>query len=132
MAEALQKQFRLAGVTLSDPRVMECTEGDLSGTSGVLAGVRRRQDGSFSGALCGGADMLRLLDRAKEIAARTGRAMLAGEIGVSPAEGACQYCDYRSVCRFDTKLPSCRVRRRRRVPQEDFFAMLGGEKHAVD
>lgn len=132
VAEALQKQFRLAGVTLSDPRVMECTEGDLSGTSGVLAGVRRRQDGSLSGALCGGADMLRLLDRAKEIAARTGRAMLAGEICVSPAEGACQYCDYRSVCRFDTKLPSCRVRRRRRVPQEDFFAMLGGETHAVD
>ena len=50
--------------------------------------------------------------------------MLEGVAAASPAEGACRWCEYRSLCRFDPKLPHCRVRRRTRLSQSAFFRLL--------
>ena len=122
----LQKRFRLAGLTLEDPAVLE---------SAVLASVRKKQDGSCSGAVCGGTELLHLMREAKRIAERTGSAMLSGNVAVSPISGACEYCDYRSVCRFDAKLPSCRTRKKRRLDREAFFDTIGrkgGDGDAMD
>ena len=40
--------------------------------------------------------------------------MLSGDMNASPAarkkrHEACEYCDYKSVCRFDPKKPGCRI-----------------------
>lgn len=134
-AAELQKRFRLAGLTLEDPAVLECTEEAMQGASAVLAGVRKKQDGSCSGAVCGGTELLHLMREAKRIAERTGSAMLSGNVAVSPISGACEYCDYRSVCRFDAKLPSCRTRKKRRLDREAFFDTIGrkgGDGDAMD
>lgn len=121
---ALQKQFRLSGLTLSDPAVVDCTEQVRDGKySAILAGVRTGK-GGYSGAVCAETDMRRLLKKAQQIAASSAEAMLSGEIAVRPAEGACEWCDFKSVCRFDTKLSSCRVRKVRRVKQDAFFEQM--------
>ena len=107
----------------------------IQGASAVLAGVRKKQDGSCSGAVCGGTELLHLMREAKRIAERTGSAMLSGNVAVSPISGACEYCDYRSVCRFDAKLPSCRTRKKRRLDREAFFDTIGrkgGDGDAMD
>ena len=131
-AAVLKKQFRLAGLTLSDPVVTDCTEQQRAGRSSeILAGVHTGA-GGYSGAVCQRNDMQSLLKKAKRIAEQTAETMLSGEIGVQPAEKACEFCDFRSVCRFDSKLASCRVRKIPRLKQEAFFEMLREEQRGAD
>jgi ATP-dependent helicase/nuclease subunit B len=131
-AAVLQKQFRLAGLTLSDPVVKECTETALTEKSSkILHGVKNAGE-SYSGAVCQKQDMQYLMEKARRIAAETSETMLAGEIGVSPSENACTWCDFRSVCRYDTKLASCRARKIPRIAQEAFFETGRKERRGAD
>ena len=76
--------------------------------------------------------MQALLKKAQRIAAETADTMLSGEIGVQPTEHACDFCDFRSVCRFDSKLASCRVRRIPSVKQDAFFEQLKQDSRGKD
>jgi ATP-dependent helicase/DNAse subunit B len=68
-----------------------------------------------------------LIERSLDIAREKLQYMRAGRIEARPLEKVCDYCDYRSICRFDTFLPGCRVRRKRRASQADFFGAEGGD-----
>ena len=123
--EALSAAFRLRGLTLSEPRVIEQTDtalaADGSRASGVVYGLSRRRDGSLAGPVASGPEFAALLAAAKRKAAASLSEMLEGVAAASPAEGACAYCPHRSVCRFDPRLPACRTRRRRSLSQRAFF-----------
>jgi len=127
LVKELQKQFRLSGLTLSDPVVADCTEAVRDGRSSELLANVRTTRGEYAGAVCAKSDMHRLLKKAQRIAAETAERMLSGEIAVAPAENACTFCDFRSVCRFDTKLASCRVRKLPKLKQDAFFADIRNE-----
>ena len=90
----------------------------------MVHGLSHRKDGSFSGPLASEEEFRSLLRAAKQKAAETLDSMLEGVAAASPAEGACRWCEYRSLCRFDPKLPHCRVRRRTRLSQSAFFRLL--------
>lgn len=126
--DALRKSFRLKGLTLSDAAVLRCTEQALSGPSEVVASLRRNADESCAGALVSEGEMERLLDHARRLAAEGAGRMAEGEIAVSPAEGSCEYCDYKDVCRFDPQLPRFRARRFAPVDIDAFFGRAGQEE----
>ena len=76
--------------------------------SGDQFNYRRTQDGSLYKGLSEAlprAEFEALLDRVETQLKEMGRAIFAGAAGVDPyrkgAETACQYCDYRPVCRID-------------------------------
>lgn len=50
------------------------------------------------------------LNYGKIVAAEGGRAMLAGEISPSPAEGACEYCAFKGCCGYDAEADGERKR----------------------
>lgn len=126
MAAAATEAFRLKGLTLQDPRVVLANDFSLASGKGLLEGVS--PDGeSFKGDLCTAEQMNVLIERSLDIAREKLQYMRAGRIEARPLEKVCDYCDYRSICRFDTFLPGCRVRRKRRASQADFFGAEGGD-----
>ena len=126
---ALIESFRLRGLTLSEPRVIELTDRALCAgrSSAVVQGLSHRKDGSLSGPVASLTEFEALLRAAKSKAAASLDEMLEGVAAASPAEGACRWCEYRSLCRFDPKLPHCRVRRRSRLTKDAFFRLLGDQ-----
>lgn len=123
-AESLEKSFLLNGLTVSDEELIRCTDHNLSDSSSVLNSVSYKKDGTLTGSICTETEMSRILVRAKEIAGKTGRNIYSGKIEVGPMEKACKYCDYKSICRFETALPSCRVRKKGRLKRADFLDSL--------
>lgn len=105
--------FKMSGLTLSNPEVLRLTDGaygEASFKSSVIKSLETTKAGAF-GARAIVADeeeFLRVLSAAKEKAAGTLKDMLGGNSEAFPAGDRCRYCDYRSVCRFDEKLPGCR------------------------
>ena len=123
---ALAEAFRLRGLTLSEPRVLALSDaafarGEAAQSSVVYGLSRLKKDGSLRGALAEAPEFSALLQAAKRRAAASLEGMMAGVAAASPVEGACGYCPYRSVCRFDARLPLCRTRRRRKLSQRAFF-----------
>ena len=131
-AAAMGEAFRLRGLTLSDPAVVRAGDPRMEGASKVLKGVKTLGEDGYSGTVCTGMEMRFLLDKAKQVAERAFCGMLDGHIEINPAEGACAYCDYRSVCRFDPSVPGNKTRKFDKLKMADFFALMGGDSHALD
>lgn len=57
---------------------------------------------------------------------RLGREILGGKITIAPAadgdgrESACRFCDYRSICRFDERIPGMKARIPDKLSMEEF------------
>ena len=129
----LTRAFRLSGLTLNDPVVLRAADADESeGASAILKGVRRTRDGGLSGAVIGDDELNALLSEAKVVATKAFERMAAGEIRVDPIEKTCDYCDYRTVCRFDPSVPGCRTRKLRTVKLSQLRQYLGGDGDGVD
>lgn len=134
---AVADAFRLQGLTLSDAAVVRASDNHMEGDSSVLYKVRAAGEDSYSGSVCSKAEMELLLRAAREKAENTFERMMKGETSASPAarkknRPACEYCEYKSVCRFDPKTPGCEVRLYRTVKQKEFFELIGGGADAMD
>ena len=90
-----------------------------------------RRAASSAGSVCAREQMEALLALAKKKSEQTLFRMWNGELAASPAarkkrHEACEYCDYKSVCRFDPKKPGCRIRMLKTIKQDEFFTLIGG------
>ena len=123
--------FRLKGLTLSDPAVIRASDNLIEGKSAVLYDVKATGEEEYSGSVCSQAELNDLIQIAKKKSEQTLEKMLSGDMNASPAarkkrHEACEYCDYKSVCRFDPKKPGCRIRMLKSIKQDEFFTLIGG------
>lgn len=130
LTEALLKEFRLNGMTLREPEVLELTE-DFEGASTVV-NMKYNKDGELTGAgLVSDDELERAVRFAEEKAAETLERILEGEIAISPAElshgrkHACKNCPYMDVCRFDPDLKKGGVRAIPYLTADAFFEREG-------
>lgn len=138
LESAAIEAFRLKGLTLSEASVIRASDNLLAGgKSAVLYKVEQTGDEDYAGSVCTASEMEALLSLAKKKSEQTLSRMLSGELDASPAarkkrQEACIYCDYKSVCRFDSKKPGCRVRMLKTIKQDEFFTLIaGGEADAA-
>ena len=108
--EGEEQRHVLRGVTSSSEEAVAALERDMDGPSRIVQGLRRNKDGKLSGSVCRTEDMEVLTKEAVAVAERTLRHMRRGEAQVSPYKGACEWCPYLSVCRFDRQQKGCRER----------------------
>ncbi|MCR5073356.1 MAG: PD-(D/E)XK nuclease family protein [Clostridiales bacterium] len=120
-------ELKLEGLTVSDPFIIESTEENIDKKSRILKNVKRGKNGTLSGSLCSYGEMDHLLKEAVRISEETTRKILSGDVRISPIDGNCTYCDFKSVCRFDKRLGTCRTRKKKKVKQEQFFESGGKE-----
>lgn len=130
--ESLRDAFRLRGLTLSDPAILETSEKDMGGASSVLYGVKRGEGDAYTGNICTTAHLEGLLQAARRAAEKSLGSMLRGDISIYPAQRACTYCDYRSVCRFDPARKGCATRKYGKLKLEEFFDRMGGDERDMD
>ncbi len=138
---AVSPALRLKGLLLQEEGAVLATERELSGSSSVMHGLRRNKDASIGKTprLLTPEEMERLLGFAVERAGQVAEELLSGRVEARPVRygqtTVCAWCDYKSVCRFDSRLPGCRSRRVKKRTREEFFDKLtrkGGEPHGLD
>ena len=108
--EGEEQRHVLRGVTADSEAAVTALEGHLEGRSQIVQGLRRNKDGSLSGSVCRTEDMAVLTREAVAVAERTLDHMRRGEAQVAPYKGACAWCAYQAVCRFDKQQKGCRER----------------------
>ena len=115
----------LYGITASDDEAIDATETQMEQRSTLVHDLKRTKDGTIGGAATDRKRIAEIIAEARRIAARQAEGILKGEATLLPTEGACKWCPYRSVCRFD-KQTGCKTRYVRKVELKEL--LLGKEE----
>ncbi len=113
LQEKLLKDYRLSGMTAAGVADIS-TDVDLS-----QRGAAKVFPAEALGSIC------RYI-REKEIG--LGREILDGRIDADPVGDAyspCTYCEFRSICRFDRRIPGMKPRTIRKVKRDEFAEIIG-------
>lgn len=116
LAQEVRKNFKMNGVLVDDPQVIESIAGDFSGYSEILP-LRNGKDGvSATGGdtLLSETEFAALTETVSQKVTELCRDLAAGKIDIEPMKtrdrSACTYCQYKGICRFDTIFEGCRWR----------------------
>ena len=126
--EGESRRHVLRGVTAGSEEAVAALERHLDGASEIVQGLRRNKDGKLSGNVCREEDMGVLTREAVAVAERTLDHMRKGEAQITPYKGACAWCPYQSVCRFDKQQKGCYERDTRKMTIADLLALAEGTK----
>ena len=119
LADKIRKHFRMNGLMVNDPAVIDGIAGDFTDASDVVP-LKRKKDGEIAAAASTGAGAEFLIseeefDELRNQVMRTVNNLCAdlldGKIDIRPKMSKkvtpCQYCDYKGICRFDLNFPGC-------------------------
>ena len=123
--EGEEKRHVLRGVTAGSEAAIAALERHLEGPSEIVQGLRRNKDGRLGGSVCRAEDMGTLTREAVAVAERTLAHMRRGEAEVIPYKGACQWCPYQAVCRFDKQQKGCYERDAKKLTIGELLEMAG-------
>ncbi len=111
----LQEKLRMTGIVSEREPVADLLDKEFTGKSMVIP-VKRKTDGSFdsSSHVITEADYQIVSGFVNQKIKEIGRDILKGSIEINPYEygdrSACTYCDFKSVCGYDEKVPGYRSR----------------------
>ncbi|MBR0598008.1 PD-(D/E)XK nuclease family protein [Sinanaerobacter chloroacetimidivorans] len=109
-----KKSYRLDGIVLDHPDIIESITGEFSGYSEILP-VRKTKDGTYSGTtdkkILKEEEFLELCQSVDSTIENLCGELLNGSIDIRPKkvkdETACKFCRYKSICCFDLSFEGC-------------------------
>lgn len=125
----LLKELKLDGLVNADEAVLQHLERDLDGTSS-LHPIGRNKDGSLSknSKVLAAEDFTVFLEYTKQKEQELKSRMAEGAVETAPYELAgstgCDYCTYRDICGFDTRLSGCEYRTLENYPAEEVLEQI--------
>jgi ATP-dependent helicase/nuclease subunit B len=114
LSTELKKAFKMDGILLNDPLVVDGIAGDFDGPSEIVP-IRKNKDGKVSGTteakLLTEEAFLDLRRAFDETIKALCTSLASGTIDVHPKktkyQTACTYCDYKSICAFELSFDGC-------------------------
>ena len=123
------KELRLDGLVNADEIVVEHLQHNLEGTSNYIP-VSKTKSGALSktSKALYPDEFLEFLDYTKKLEAKLKGKIADGEVQAEPYEmgGAtgCDYCAYRAICGFDTRIEGYEYRRLEKYSKEDVLEKI--------
>jgi ATP-dependent helicase/nuclease subunit B len=130
LEEMAVKSHALKGYLLADKEVTALMDRDYAASR--FLPVRTLKSGDFSKAskVLTQADFQLLGDYSQRVLRQAGESLMAGDISLKPyrtgARTACDYCLYRSVCRFDQAIPGHSFRYLPEMSDETALTKMAG------
>ena len=133
-------KLKLDGLVLAEEKAIRLQDKEFTGKSQVIPVTEKDGVIAFEkSAVAGRQQFEQLSIHVREKMLEFGRGIAGGKIPVNPYKlkrrCACDYCDYSSVCGFDTRLPGYRYRQMRTFDDKEIWEELskytaeGGERH---
>lgn len=123
---AILEKLRVKGILNDDLTVLDALDDTKEGKSLVIP-VTYQKDGNVreNSGIFTVEKMKILTDYVQDYVNRSMEEILQGNIRVKPymkdKRTGCDYCDYRSICGFDEKVPDCKYNSLRNLSEEEIF-----------
>lgn len=134
MEREIFRQLRLRGLVLQDAQVLRGLDA-LAETQADVLPVRFKKDGELAaGSSAVPAEVMAgLLARARALAARFMQEILSGATRAAPLKQgprtACDWCDYRGICKFDPAFEAHRYRQLPELTMQELTEKLEEDAH---
>lgn len=128
--QAVKRELRMDGLTNSDPQILDRIDHSGNKKSEIVKNLERREDGkATSRSMVADSDQMKQLCQfGLEKAADLGKEMLSGNIAINPYEykktNSCEYCEFKSICGFDSRLEGFGYRRLQKMKPEEMWEIL--------
>ncbi len=113
ISKEMKKSFRLNGIMVEDPAVIRGIAGEFDGYSDILP-LRNTKDGvkaTSENFLLSEEDFQKLQTQMDQQISKLCKELVSGKIAIQPKKtektSPCVYCQFKSVCRFDTAFDGC-------------------------
>lgn len=112
----ISKEFKLEGAIVNDPVAIRSIAGDFSGRSEIVQ-IMRTKEGELKGTseerLFEPEEFDSFMEDVEGTVKNICKGIVTGEISPAPKKknhqmSSCTYCQYKSICRFDTVFKDCR------------------------
>ena len=134
--------LKLDGLTLDDPMVLEALDfGIVDADASSIVQVRRKKDGTFTkdSKILNKDQFQMLLEHVVETVKEVGSGIVSGDISIAPCKTqsglSCNYCEYGSICQFDSTRDFSAVRAMPKISSDDVVEKINQkieEKTNVD
>ena len=131
--EEILKKLKPSGLVNDAPEVLKSLDkemGEKKGSSVIPVSFTKSGISRYS-SVAKKENFEHLSDFVNEKMRKIGKRILAGETQSSPYERkghtACDYCSYREICGFDTRIPGNEFRRLREYPPEEIWKRIEEE-----
>lgn len=130
---AILEKLRVKGILNDNLTILDALDSAKEGKSLVIP-VTYQKDGSVreSQDIFTMEKMKQLTEYVKEYVNRSMEDILKGDITVKPymkdKKTGCDYCDYRSICGFDEKIPGCKYEGLQNLSEEEIFHRIAKGK----
>ncbi|MFV0465148.1 MAG: helicase-exonuclease AddAB subunit AddB [Lachnospiraceae bacterium] len=130
------KEFKLNGIVNSNREIYEKLDHSLVDTVSVssdMIPIGINKDGSLKkgSKACSTHEFTILSGYVNKMAESLGQRILDGDIQIAPYQmsdkEACDYCDFRSICQFDIKIPGYEYRKLKNISDDDILAKMSHE-----
>lgn len=131
LEEKLLKELKLDGLINAEEEMLQHLERDLNGSS-YLNPIGRNKDGSLkaNSKVLSAEDFLEFLEYTKQKERELKVEMAGGEAAAAPYElggsTGCDYCAYRDICRFDSRIEGCEYRKLEKYSAEEVIVKIKG------
>ena len=111
-----RREFRMSGIVVGDTESIEAIDSEIDRSSDIIP-VRRRKDGyapmqSGSGNFVTDEEFAALQSEVDATVKKLCDDLARGTVSIYPMSKSgynqCQYCDFKSICRFDIRFDGCR------------------------
>lgn len=127
--DRILKELRLDGMVNADEEVLQHLEKNLSGTSDCIP-VARKKDGELSktSKVLSADEFDTFLEYTKKKENEIKQNIIEGNVKVSPYKlnenTGCDYCEYRSICGFDSRIEGYEFKTLKKYAQDEVLALM--------
>lgn len=121
MTKTEKEEYRMKGMVLNNLDVINAME---HGMGGVLIPSKLDKSGSASGNVISLKSLHKLKNYIDSEIKDMAKSLYDGEIDAIPTDGACDYCDYKTVCKRES---GGKIRELQKYSFNDALTVLGGE-----
>lgn len=128
--KAVKRELRMSGLTNSEPEILDRIDHSGNKKSEIIKNLERNDNGSASkrSLVADSTQMQQLCQFGLKKATKLGNEMISGNIAVNPYEykkmNSCEYCEFKSICGFDSRLEGYGYRRLQKMKPDEMWEVL--------
>lgn len=128
--KAVKRELRMDGLTNSDPEILNRIDHSGNKKSEIVKNLERNENGkATSRSMVADSDQMKQLCQfGLKKATELGKEMLSGNIAINPYEykqiNSCEYCEFKGICGFDSRLEGFGYRRLQKMKPEELWKAL--------
>ncbi len=119
--------LKMDGLVLNDEKILTAMDNDITKDLPIIPAAVTDKGVKGKNAITN-EQFQNLFERTKKCVRELSKGIFSGNFDVFPTEGACEYCEFLSLCQFDAGMKKCRINKNPSFKDSELWDKMNKEK----